>query len=174
MLRQADTKCHFLDVPAEMRNRTYGYVAADNCRDDRTLEKKTRRRPALLALNKQIRKEFSSLYYSNEFFDISIFDPRIMQWTSISDRHLIEAIYEQTLSKFDRVARTRTLKQMRSSAGNVAWHTNTLSGVVDLGQVGGGRRMFYDLPFSVLGPCFERERVIPEESNYSDDDEELL
>lgn len=167
-LRPADTKCHLLDLPAELRNRIYSYVAANHCREDGTIPTPLRVQrsvgPTLLAVNKQICKEFSSLYYSEEFFRISIFDPRIQDWNNVSDRHLIEAICEGklcSLSTLGGVGKTQaeSLSTAKFRARIKACSDNVLSGVLDMEHIGAGRWLLYELPFSVLGPCFEEERV---------------
>lgn len=178
-LCEADTKCHLLELPAELRNRIYSYVAADHCRDDKALKGRRCRRPALLAVNEQVQTEFASLYYSAEFFRISIFDPRTMEWTDVSDRHLIEGIRERKFCTFEngpRSARNRTLEWARFCARGDAGASNMLTGILDVAHVGGGRGLFLELPFSVLGPCFEEERVMRQRSRFSDDgdDDELV
>lgn len=172
--RKDDKKCHLLDLPPELRNRIYSHVALDSCKTypwNRTPENIVGENlctgaPDLLFANKQIHSEFSSLYYSPEFFPISLWSPRSKQWTDVSDRRLIQAFCQGKYfhhSCFAEDGDGGPMSAIRRDFETAYREYHLMNGIVDLERFGAGRLELIRIPYAILGPSFELKLDIDDE-----------
>lgn len=138
---QHSTESRLLNLAPELRNRIYYYAALNAVEDHATLY--TRGAPGLLAVCRQIRREFSSLYYSDAIMTMERIPWRVAEvWEPEKDMSVVRALF---LKERDR--------RITGMAGGRAILGVTLKAIPGAsGDVQHARRIAYEKKYSAFFP----------------------
>ena len=132
-------RTNFLDLPAELRNRIY----EDLCTPDLELFVERQTQPALLKTSHQLRKEYSSIFFSNESLKFDAYIGIDNSWQQVLDKETKRMILERgvlsNLVDFWSLASARRHCQRRYSD----WQGNLQLGIMTVFTRAGIRRWLW-------------------------------
>lgn len=116
---QRGTGSRLLDLPPELRNRIYYYTALDAV--GRHASNPRYGAPGLLAVCRQVRQEFSSLYFSDAIMTMERLtwghEPIgrwLTHWEPVTDLSIVKALFQQKAGRqIDHISRARARSVIR-------------------------------------------------------------
>ena len=136
--------CAFLSLPAELRNRIYDFVAVADLQTfaDRMIE------PSLLKASRQIREEYSDIFFSNSALKFDAYQGAVNSWHHVEDKLSKRAIFERCvftdLLEFWSVASSRRYCQRLYSD----WQGNVQTGIMTIITKSGIKRWQWSMAHS--------------------------
>lgn len=126
-----DRPCRFLELPPELRNAIYRLTITPEMVESHIRQGKS---PALLRTNRQISKEFRTLYYNPEYILIVLFHGDSEGWKPVIDPQMIQSIVaRQQLNRIELMFGPEDIALVKSRAEQIYANLSRIASEMELG-----------------------------------------